>query len=82
MTSQHLFQFVGFGIPLICFLIGVIGYLVVKKLYIPTVIVFILSLLIILIGFGPDLIVWVVLYTMITFIGSLFIRGLIRTFSR
>ncbi len=82
MSSQHMFQFIGIGIPILCFIIGVVGYLIAKKLYLPTAIVFILSLLVVLIGFGKSLFVWVVLYTLITFIGSLFIRGVLRTFFR
>lgn len=82
MSSQHLFQFVGFGIPIICFILGVIGYLITKKFYLPSVIVMLLALIVEVIWFDTTFFVWVVLYTMITFIGSLFIRGFLRTFFR
>ncbi|MCC9089766.1 MULTISPECIES: DUF2651 family protein [Bacillus] len=62
-----------FGFPIISVLIGILGTLLLKKVWMPTLIVLLASVILMFTYIGGDesFLIWVMIYTVFTFLAGL-----------
>ncbi|MGX9291947.1 DUF2651 family protein [Bacillus sp. A015] len=65
--------FIVFGFPIISVLIGILGTLLLKKVWMPTLIVLLASVILMFTYIGGDesFLIWVIIYTVFTFLAGL-----------
>ncbi|MDR0127008.1 DUF2651 family protein [Bacillus zhangzhouensis] len=67
-----------FGFPIISVLIGILGTLLLKNVWMPTLIVLLASVILMFtyIGGNKSFIIWVIIYTVFTFLAGLITKRL------
>ncbi|MEG7354163.1 DUF2651 family protein [Bacillus vallismortis] len=65
-------------LPAVSFILGIIGYFIFKRVWITTLIIFVLSLVFMLIEIGlePTFLIWVTIMTVVCFISGILTKSI------
>ncbi|PJH94284.1 DUF2651 domain-containing protein [Bacillus subtilis] len=65
-------------LPAVSFILGIIGYFIFKRVWVTTLIIFVLSLVFMLIEIGlePTFLIWVTIMTVVCFISGILTKSI------
>ncbi|NQD64413.1 DUF2651 family protein [Bacillus haikouensis] len=62
--------------PLLSVLIGIVGYIIFKNIFISPALVFIIAMIALFLIFNETFLIWVFLYTIVTLVSGMIVKAL------